>query len=150
MHYSTRISSRADHYRRQAVVARQRGEQALDQPAVKASFEEVANYWNALAEEVELLELGHSASSRIAAWRGCRMLLGFVALGLAGFSMLIVIGLWGRHSVETQALGFSGIYERYLASQAGFPNDPIAYRAAYASASAWQPVDSRQTVAIEE
>jgi hypothetical protein len=27
-------------------------------------------------------------------------------------------------------LGFDGIYERYLASQVGFPNEPIAYRTA--------------------
>jgi hypothetical protein len=28
-------------------------------------------------------------------------------------------------------LGFSGLYERYLASQAGFVDDPKAYRAVF-------------------
>jgi hypothetical protein len=38
----------------------------------------------------------------------------------------VLIGLWD----ETAALGFDGVYERYLASQAGFPDDPKAYRVA--------------------
>jgi hypothetical protein len=38
----------------------------------------------------------------------------------------VLIGLWDRYSQETAALGFGGIYERYLASQAGFPDDPRA------------------------
>ena len=37
--------------------------------------------------------------------------------------------LLGRHERETAALGFSGIYKRYLASQAGFADNPNAYRA---------------------
>jgi hypothetical protein len=45
-------------------------------------------------------------------------------------------------------LGFSGIYERYLAYQAGFPGDPQAYRAA---ADAIQLVgDARELVIHEE
>jgi hypothetical protein len=59
-----------------------------------------------------------------------RMLLRLVVLSLAGFAALVLIGLWDRYSQETAALGFGGIYERYLASQAGFPDDPRAYRAA--------------------
>jgi hypothetical protein len=53
--------------------------------------------------------------------------------GLSGgfFSgLLVLIGLWDRYEQETAALGFDGVYERYLASQAGFPDDPKAYRVA--------------------
>jgi hypothetical protein len=56
MHYSTCIYSQASYYRRQAIAARQRAVQALDQLSVKACFEEVANHWIALAEQVEWLE----------------------------------------------------------------------------------------------
>ena len=55
MHYSA-IYSRASHYRRQAIVARQRAAEALDRSSVKACLEEVANHWIALAEQVEWLE----------------------------------------------------------------------------------------------
>jgi hypothetical protein len=48
-----------------------------------------------------------------------RILLSLAALALVGFADLVLIGLWDRHSQETAALGFSGVYERYLASQAG-------------------------------
>jgi hypothetical protein len=42
-----------------------------------------------------------------------------------------VVGhLWERYTEETAALGFSGIYERYLAGQAGFGDDAQGYRAA--------------------
>jgi hypothetical protein len=34
-----------------------------------------------------------------------------------------LIGLWDRYEQETKALRFSGLYERYLASQAGFADD---------------------------
>jgi hypothetical protein len=47
--------------------------------------------------------------------------------------LLVLIGLWDRYEKETAALGFSGIYERYLASQAGFADDAKAYRAVVAS-----------------
>ena len=136
MHYSARISSRADHYRQQAIAARQRAAQALDQLPVKAAYEEVANYWNALAEEVEWLERGGRTGSRAIAWRGCRMLLSVAALGLVGFAILVVIGLWDRRSLETKTFEFSGGYEHY--------------RATSAAARVWQAVDSRQTWAIEE
>jgi hypothetical protein len=57
MHYSVCIYySRADHYRRHAIQARQRAAQALDPSSVRAGFEEVANHWIALAEQVEWLE----------------------------------------------------------------------------------------------
>jgi hypothetical protein len=59
-----------------------------------------------------------------------RILLGSATLTLAALAVLVLIGLWERHAQEATALGFSGIYERYLAFQAGFPNDPTAYRAA--------------------
>jgi hypothetical protein len=60
-----------------------------------------------------------------------RTLSGFTALAMAGVLSGILSGhLWNRYSQETEALGFSGIYERYLASQAGFGDDAQRYRAA--------------------
>ena len=56
MLHSTCIYSRAVHYRRQAIAARQRASQAIDQSSLRALFEEVANHWMALAEQVEWLE----------------------------------------------------------------------------------------------
>jgi hypothetical protein len=57
-----------------------------------------------------------------------RILLDSATLTLATLAVLVLIGLWERHAQEATALGFSGIYERYLAFEAGFPNDPPAYR----------------------
>ena len=55
---------------------------------------------------------------------------GLAVLALVGVLSPVLIGhLWDRYSQETEALGFSGIYERYLASQAGFGDDAQAYRA---------------------
>src|SRR5260221_4001098 len=59
----------------------------------------------------------------------CRILLSLAAFALTGFVLLVLIGLWDGYEQETKALGFSGLYERYLASQAGFADDPKAYRA---------------------
>jgi hypothetical protein len=53
-----------------------------------------------------------------------RILLDSATLTLATLAVLVLIGLWERHAQEATALGFSGIYERYLAFEAGFPNDP--------------------------
>src|SRR5262245_10989545 len=54
----------------------------------------------------------------------------WAVLALVDVLSAILIGhLWDRYSQETEALGFSGIYERYLASQAGFGDDAQAYRA---------------------
>jgi hypothetical protein len=47
-----------------------------------------------------------------------RILVSLTAFALAGFLLLVLIGLWDGYEQET--LGFSGIYERYLASQAGY------------------------------
>jgi hypothetical protein len=53
-------------------------------------------------------------------------------LSLVGVLSAVLIGhLWDRYSQETEVLGFSGIYERYLASQAGFGDDAQAYRACH-------------------
>jgi hypothetical protein len=54
-----------------------------------------------------------------------RMLLGLAALAVACFVLLVLIGFWDRYSREGEALGFNGISERYLASQAGFPDDYV-------------------------
>src|SRR5262249_55168422 len=48
-----------------------------------------------------------------------RILLTLAVLAVIGFLLLVLIGLWDRYEKETAALGFSGIYERYWASQAG-------------------------------
>ena len=42
---------------------------------------------------------------------------------------VLISHLWDCYTQETEALGFSSIYERYLASQAGFGDDAQAYRA---------------------
>ena len=42
-----------------------------------------------------------------------RILLSLAAFVLAGFVLLVLIGLWDGYEQETKALGFSGIYERY-------------------------------------
>ena len=58
-----------------------------------------------------------------------RVLVSLTAFALAGFFLLVLIGLWDGYEQETKALGFSGIYERYLASQAGFADDAKGWRA---------------------
>jgi hypothetical protein len=79
-----------------------------------------------------------------------RFLLTLATLALASFVFLSLIGLWHRYSKEAERLGFSGIYERYLASQTGFSDDPIAYRAIEAERARWQAGGSTDTVALEE
>jgi len=61
-----------------------------------------------------------------------RILLTVAALAVTGFMLLVLIGLWDRYGQETAALGFSGIYERYLAWQAGLSVDPKGRAAAKA------------------
>ena len=78
-----------------------------------------------------------------------RILLGLAAFVLAGFVLLVLIGLWDGYEQETKALGFSGIYERYLASQAAFADDARAYRAVVEAESARTAVVA-ETAAIEE
>jgi uncharacterized membrane protein YqjE len=53
-----------------------------------------------------------------------RIIFTLAALAVASFVLLVLIGVWDRYEQETAALGFNGVYERYLASQAGFPDDP--------------------------
>jgi hypothetical protein len=79
-----------------------------------------------------------------------RILLSVAALALAGFVGLVLIGLWDRHAQEATAAGFSGIYERYLAAEAGFPNAPKAYRADVQAKRAERAGDLRETAALEE
>jgi len=78
-----------------------------------------------------------------------RILLSLIAFALTGFVLLVLIGLWDPYEQETGALGFSGIYERYLASQAGFPDDPKAYRAVV-EAEHTRTAGVGETAAIEE
>ena len=77
-----------------------------------------------------------------------RILVSLTAFALAGFLLLVLIGLWDGYEQETKALGFSGIYERYLASQAGFA-DAKGYRAVVEAESAQTAVVAG-TAAIEE
>jgi hypothetical protein len=77
-----------------------------------------------------------------------RILASLTTLALAGFLLLVLIGLWDGYEQETKALGFSGIYERYLASQAGLA-DAKAYRAAVEVESARTAVVA-ETAAVEE
>jgi hypothetical protein len=51
-----------------------------------------------------------------------RILLALAVLAVTGFVFLVLIGLWDRYEQEITG-GLSRIYERYLASQAGFPSD---------------------------
>jgi len=79
-----------------------------------------------------------------------RNLLSLSVLALTGCLVLVLAGhLWDRHAQETQAMGFSGVYERYLASRAGSPDDPNTYRAA-AEAEGAQQVPSRGSATREE
>jgi hypothetical protein len=68
---------------------------------------------------------------------------------MVGRILVSLIGLWDGYEQETKALGFSGIYERYLASQAGFADDAKAYRAVIEAESARRAVLA-ETAAIEE
>jgi hypothetical protein len=79
-----------------------------------------------------------------------RILLMLAVLAVTGFVLLVLIGLWDRYEKEAAALGFSGPYEHYLASQAGFPNDPKAYRAAVEAERARQGAGTGEMTAIEE
>ena len=70
-------------------------------------------------------------------------------LALTGF--LVLIGhLWSRYAQETAALGFSGIYERFQAWQAGFSGDPTAYQAAAEAQRAGQAGLVVEMAAVEE
>jgi hypothetical protein len=76
------------------------------------------------------------------------ILVRLAALGVLGFLFLVLMGVWDRYEREAAALGFSGVYEHFLASQAGFADDPQAYRA---TADAMQLVgDARELVIHEE
>jgi hypothetical protein len=76
-----------------------------------------------------------------------RILLTLALLAVAGFVLLVLIGLWDPYEQETGALGFSGIYERYLA--AGFADDPKAYRAVVEAEHA-RTAGVGETAGIEE
>jgi len=78
-----------------------------------------------------------------------RILLSLAAFALTGFVILTLIGLWDRYEQETKGLGFSGLYERYLASQAGFADDPKAYLAVVEAERA-RTACVGETAAIEE
>jgi hypothetical protein len=56
------------------------------------------------------------------------ILVRLAAFAVLGFLFLVSVGLWDRYEREAAALGFSGVYEHYLASRAGFAGDPQGYR----------------------
>ena len=56
------------------------------------------------------------------------ILIRLAAIAVLGFAFLVLVGLWDRYEQGAVALGFSGPFERYLALQAGFPDDPHGYR----------------------
>ena len=78
-----------------------------------------------------------------------RILLSLAAFALTGFVVLTAIGLWDRYEHESKELGLSGLYERYLASQAGFADDPKGYRAVVEAERA-RTAGVGETVAMEE
>jgi hypothetical protein len=79
-----------------------------------------------------------------------RILLALGGLAAAGFLLLVLIGFGDRYEKETKALGFSGLYERYRASQAGFPNNLQGYREAAKVQRARQGAGGREMAIIEE
>jgi hypothetical protein len=79
-----------------------------------------------------------------------RILLTLGGFTAAAFFLLVLIGFGDRYEKETKALGFSGLYERYRASQAGYPNDPQGYREAAKVERARQGAGGREVALIEE
>ena len=73
-----------------------------------------------------------------------RILLSLAVLAVTGFVVLVLIGLWDRYEQEAVALGFSGIYERYSASQADFSGDSKTPGGAEASRARQGAVDRDQ------
>ena len=73
-----------------------------------------------------------------------RMLLTLAVLAVTGFVVLVLIGLWDRYEQEAVALGFSGIYERYSASQADFSSDSKIPAGAEAGRARQGAVDREQ------
>jgi hypothetical protein len=79
-----------------------------------------------------------------------RNLLSLSVLTLTGYLVVVLAGhLWDRHSQETQAMGFSGIYARYLASSTGFAGDPNTDGAATEVEGAQQLPDRASAVREE-
>ena len=74
-----------------------------------------------------------------------------IVLALTSFLVAVLIGhLWSRYAQETAALGFSGVYERFQAWQAGFSDDPTTYRAAVEAQRAGRAGLVVETAAVEE
>jgi hypothetical protein len=55
-----------------------------------------------------------------------RILLALAALVVAGFVLLVLIGLWSRYEQKTTGLDFRGIYEWFFATQDGLSKNPQA------------------------
>jgi hypothetical protein len=79
-----------------------------------------------------------------------RILFSLAALALAGaLAFTLVVHLWNRYQAETVAMGFSGIYERYLAFQTGFLDEMKAFRA-LADTPRTPSAAGREAAAVEE
>jgi len=79
---------------------------------------------------VLVVDTTESATGNLGISKIARTVSVWTILLLAGvLSGVLIDHLWNRYSQETEALGFSGVYERYLASKAGFGDDAQAYRA---------------------
>ena len=74
-----------------------------------------------------------------------RIVLPLAVLAVASFLTLVLVAhLWDRYEAETVALGFGGIYERYLAFQAGFSDDPKARATAEAERARQEATGGQQ------
>ena len=91
----------------------------------------------------------HARTSRIKVIG--RILAISTVLALTSFLVAVLIGHpWSRYAQKTSALGFSGIYERFQAWQAGFSDDPTACRAAAEAQRAGQVGPVVETAAVEQ
>jgi hypothetical protein len=98
----------------------------------------------------DLLLFGQQPRRRGYDWTYPASLFSSTVLALTSVLILVLAGhLWDRYSQETEALGFNGVYERFLALQAGFPDDPKTYRATEAD-RAWPTKVVREASALEE
>ena len=75
------------------------------------------------------------------------ILIRLAAFAILGFLFLVLMGLWDRYEREAAALGFGGVYEHFMASQAGFVGDAQGYRAA---ADAMRLVGEGRDLATQE
>jgi hypothetical protein len=92
----------------------------------------------------------HSTKSGMGGLMIIRVMFGSVTLAFAGILAVVLSAhLGSRYKEQTASLGFNGVYERVLASWAGFADDPRGYRA-FAQAAQRTPPFVQQASALEE